>query len=541
MIDREKAKKEGINAIDGGIVLRQYDESLHGRLEHLLADAIANDGQVSIEALQDAVNTSSMRCNDQGYELTFPGKGLAQKQASSSTDFELRAELKQSKDFDNSSNVIIRADNLDALKILYQNYFGKIKMIYIDPPYNTQSEDFVYKDNFRKSDADLIQHLGMKKETIDFLHDIYGTRSRSGWLAFMYPRLKLARHLLREDGVIFISIDDNQHADLKLICDEIFGENFIACLHVEMSSTQGMKVRAAQKGKIVKNGEYVLAYGKDEKNVNFNPLYEKRGWDDHYSIYYNKESGENCSLLNFLKEKKEDANIDDDFKYKKMGDYYGRNIKLREFVHSVAEHIWRSAKCDINLKLSEEQKTCLNDSGIVPYKSDNKTYYLQQTSTKKIRQLLPLSQSIGETDGFEKFYGIRKIRGDWWDGYFRDMMNINKEGGVIFNNGKKPLRLIKDLIKMTTNNETADIVLDFFAGSGTTGEAVMQLNKKDRGNRKFILVQCDEKINQRKNKETYNLCKNNDLDPVISSVTIERINRAGEKIGENAGGGGIWV
>lgn len=161
-----------------------------------------------------------------------------------------------------TKNVVIRGGNLDVLKILKQSYFGKIKMIYIGPPHNTKSENFIYYDNFKQSEAELIENFGLDENTIDFLQNVYGTRSHSGWLAVMYPRLKLTRDLLKEDGVIFISIDDNEQANLKIMCDEIFGkENFIAhFIHKNNSSKNQAKLVSI-------SNEYFYCYAKSKDSL----------------------------------------------------------------------------------------------------------------------------------------------------------------------------------------------------------------------------------------------------------------------------------
>ena len=228
MINKSQAEQNNLNIIDSSQVLQDDKNQIIEKLKQLLPNVINSDNQLDTRALQDVLNIANTTSNNQGYELTFAGKGIAKAKADEPTTKELKVELEQSKDFDNTENVVIRGDNIDTLKILKANYTNKIKMIYIDPPYNTKSENFVYNDNFKKSEAELIKEFGLAEETQNFLSNVYGTRSHSGWLSFMYPRLKIARELLKEDGVIFISIDDNEQANLKIMCDEIFGEgNFV--------------------------------------------------------------------------------------------------------------------------------------------------------------------------------------------------------------------------------------------------------------------------------------------------------------------------
>ena len=228
MIPKKQAQDHNINIIESGAKLTDEKQQLLEKLKKLLPSVINSDGQIDTKALQDFVSVANTNSNNQGYELTFAGKGIARAEADSPTPYELKTQTQQSKNFNTTNNVVIRGDNLDVLKILYQNYHNTIKMIYIDPPYNTQNENFIYKDNFKQNDAELIEKYDMNEDTTNFLHNVYGTRSHSGWLSFMYPRLKLARELLSDDGVIFISIDDNEQANLKILCDEIFGEeNFV--------------------------------------------------------------------------------------------------------------------------------------------------------------------------------------------------------------------------------------------------------------------------------------------------------------------------
>ncbi|WP_297446320.1 site-specific DNA-methyltransferase [uncultured Campylobacter sp.] len=489
-----------------------------------------SEERLNLDALSQALGFSPSSM--QGYGLSFIGKPLANALYSTPTTKELK-EL----DPKHSQNIIIKGDNLHALKLLKSAYDGKIKMIYIDPPYNTKNEKFIYDDNFVKEYQKLLIELDLlkldsngkvleKSEVLHFLTNPSGDKTHSGWLAFMLPRLKLARDLLKDDGVIFISIDDNEQANLKILCDEIFGEeNFVANLCVELSTTQGMKVASAQKGQIVKNAEYILCYAKDNQNFKFErPLYTAKEWDDHYSVYIDPESKNRTTLLEFLKDKYPDITK------QKIEELYNNDKDFRDYIHANAKDVYRDAMIDINFNFTKKQEEDIENGNIISYKE----YLIFKTSTGVIRQLLPLEKAIGETDDFEAKFGLRKIRGDWWEGYYKDMMNINKEGDVIFKNGKKPMRLIKDILKISTNTGGGggDIVLDFFAGSGTTAQAVMELNAEDGGNRQFILVQLDEPINEAKSKVAYDFCKNTlkSQNPVISDITIERVKRAAAKI-----------
>ena len=232
-------------------------------LRQLFPEAVQSDpdGRIrvnpaGIQMALDPGNTAGVRVDEDGYELRWVGKREAYHQAFVPTPKILSAAHDQSKDWDGTGNLLIKGDNLDALKLLRHSYFGKVKLIYIDPPYNTQSDAFVYRDDFSASQSEVLTQLGYSADSIDYIKNIYGARTHSGWLSFMYPRLLLARDLLRDDGVIFISIDDNEQAQLKLLCDEVFGvENFVS----ELVWEKGRKNDA----KFFSNGhEYMMAYAK---------------------------------------------------------------------------------------------------------------------------------------------------------------------------------------------------------------------------------------------------------------------------------------
>ena len=506
MIKKETAHAHGIKTIDTAEKIAvQKNEKLEA-LKNLAPELINSDGQLDVNALQDFVDIANTTSNNKGYELTFAGKGIARAKADTETKFELQFEPAQSKNAvihnnpvgtnprvcpknnqrvcPDTENTVIRGDNLEVLKILKQNYFEKIKMIYIDPPYNTKSENFIYNDNFKESEGDLLKTYGLDeeddKETLNFLQNVYGTRSHSGWLAFMYPRLKLARDLLKEDGVIFISIDDNEQANLKILCDEIFGEeNFLASLVWE-SNKNIMKGSSY----IRKDHEYIICYRKsnqlykiriDNENLKFqNPDNDTKGeWLNTNATYTTGGHKFSIKLPN--------------------GDYCERN--------------WRFTKKDY---LDNKVNLFFNGGNVPRLKIYKDDYNLNNKTPSSL--ILNLSTT---TTGKNNLASLFKC--------------LPKN--LPFDN-PKDTNLINHLIKMITT--PGDLILDFFAGSGTTGDAVMQLNAEDGGNRKFILVQWDEAIKEK--TEAYKFCTENNFKPVISSITIERLNRAGEKLLEKNNG-----
>lgn len=241
---------------------------------------------IDADVLRQEISCKVVEGKDERYQFTWPDKKKAVLLANTPIDKTLRPCREESVDFDNTENLYIEGDNLEVLKLLHEAYLNKVKVIYIDPPYNT-GNDFVYEDDFIQSMDEYRKNSGQFDDDGNRLVKNMDSNGRfhTDWLNMIYPRLKIAKDLLTDDGVIFISIDDSEYDNMKKICDEIFGElNNLSNLCVEMSKTQGMKVAAAQKGKIVKNHEYILIY---QKNVSYEyprqPLYDKaENWDVHF-------------------------------------------------------------------------------------------------------------------------------------------------------------------------------------------------------------------------------------------------------------------
>ncbi|MDR3290313.1 MAG: site-specific DNA-methyltransferase [Rickettsiales bacterium] len=433
--------------------------------------------KLNIDKLKRTLKNSKER----GYELNFVGKNsIALKNYNGKIKKNLKFEKQQSKNPDNTNNMIIRGDNLEVLKILKNDYTDKIKMIYIDPPYNTKNDKLIYFDNFKDNEYEVLKKLK--------LSDDYKTKySHNGWLIFMYPRLKLAKDLLKNDGVIFISIDDNEQANLKLICDEIFGEeNFISCLlWLTKKGASGMPTKT----RIVNNHEYILCYAKNKKKFKFNGL--------------NREEND------FF-------NPDND----------SRGLWKRQYLQRFKQGFAKKTIIDPKTKKSYTFETPYtikkinawieDDRIIFPKNGDGypafKEFYNEYENKQQILSFLDLYSAKGNTEKLIKLF----------------------DGKGIFNN-PKPDDLVGFLIEQATKK--SDIILDFFAGSGTTAQSVMELNKKDDGDRRFILVQIDEVITD-KNKTAKEFVfenklnkKRNDEDlAYISDITIERVNRAGDEI-----------
>lgn len=499
-----------------------------------------DDGKPIVERAIDAdvfrqeISCKVVEGKDERYQFTWPDKKKAVLLANTPIDKTLRPCREESVDFDNTENLYIEGDNLEVLKLLHEAYLNKVKVIYIDPPYNT-GNDFVYEDDFIQSMDEYRKNSGQFDDDGNRLVKNMDSNGRfhTDWLNMIYPRLKIAKDLLTDDGVIFISIDDSEYDNMKKICDEIFGElNNLSNLCVEMSKTQGMKVAAAQKGKIVKNHEYILIY---QKNVSYEyprqPLYDKaENWDVHFDCVIIKEGEKykKYELSQYIKDRY--SYIYEKFcKYNFVNKgkidikFIGKAIEIDDeikkfFYTDISKDIYQEMACSISV----------NNDIIVKLKNDEivgyNKYLLTMSSGGKIRQYRNLYENLKQTDDYFSDYSRATIRGALWKGFYSDMMNIAKEGNINFKNGKKPIRLMSQLLKWSGYKD--GIVLDFFAGSSSTAHSVMQLNAEDGGNRNFIMVQLMEEIDCK--SEEYKAGYTN-----ICEIGKERIRRAARKISED--------
>ncbi|WP_144689404.1 site-specific DNA-methyltransferase [Campylobacter jejuni] len=494
MLDINKIKKEN---------LINTKENKNELLEYLKLNfpQSIKDGQVDLKAIAMLLGLNNKEIR--GYELSFTGKALANALYDTPNTKELKFHKSLSKDSQSTKNAIIKGDNLHALKLLKSAYYEKIKMIYIDPPYNTKNDKFIYNDDFVKEHKKLLIEVGLleiteegeeiRSEILNFFINIRGDRSHSAWLGFMLPRLKLARDLLREDGVIFISIDDNEQANLKILCDEIFGEeNFVAdFIRKTKSTTNDAKVGLNYQH------EFLLCYAKDKNFVNLH------GGQKDLSKYKNPDNDPNGAWVSGDPSAKSGDEKTGYFAvvnpYTKKEDYPPKGMYWRFSKNTIQKHI---------------------DDGRICFKkehSENERGFIYKRYLKELKTTLKTFDSL-------KFVNNKFMN-----------QNATKEllalGLGEYFTYPKSVEFMKEIINHATN-DNSDIILDFFAGSGTTAQAVMELNTEDNGNRKFILVQLDEKIDENKSKIAYDFCKNElgSKNPVISDITIERVKRAGEKI-----------
>ncbi|MDQ1341273.1 MAG: adenine-specific DNA-methyltransferase, partial [Campylobacterota bacterium] len=466
---------------------QSINDTNYQKLKELFPHAVSLDenGKYVIDPkkLQMSLDPSLAEIREDGYGLNWVGKKEAYHSAFSKNYKVLKPlnDEVNSKNWDTTENILIKGDNLDALKILRHNYFEAIKMIYIDPPYNTKNDGFVYNDNFTSSTEQTLEELGYDKEYIDYIENIQGAKTHSGWLSFMYPRLLLARDLLKDDGVIFISIDDNEVAQLRLLCDEVFGEeNFMA------------------------NIVWQKKYAATNDAKGFSQMH------DHILVYQKTDLFNRYLLPRTEEQNKPYKNDDNDGK----GLWRSDNLLVKSFSDSGVYPIvnpntgveyfpskgssWRASKSTMNVWLSENRIFWGKEGKGAPQLKR----YLNEVQDGRVPTTWWTFAEVGHNDA------------------------ANKEVAALFNSKTpfdtpKPSTLIVQMLKIATKSD--DLILDFFAGSGTTAHAVMDLNAKDGGNRKFICVQWAEEtpLKSEARKAGYE---------TIFDITKARIDKAGEKI-----------
>ncbi len=459
--------------------------------------------------------------------MTWQGKSQARLQSQKPSTGTLRPLKDESFDWDKTNNIYIEGDNLEVLKLLQRSYWGEIKMIYIDPPYNT-GNDFVYKDDFKdnlKNYLDITRQIDSEGNKMSTNTESEG-RFHSNWLNMIYPRLILARNLLKEDGVIFISIDDNEVDNLKKICNEIFGDrNFIGNIVVETAHGVFGNRSTGLNTTLVKTKEYILTYCKSDKGRNLETLYmpTKERFDTHFSIQIDENR-----RISFLEKLRKDVRLSEYFdRYKLTKSLQNISILMeidKEFnsiiLDDYSEKIYQDVAFDLNISCDTVNNE-LRNGNMVPYKKN--IVFRTKDGKGSLRHLTPFKQTLKITDEYKPEYRRSVAKGDLWKGFDNDMKNVRKEGNVPFDT-LKPIRLIKDLIKLSSVKDK-EIIMDFFAGASSSAHAVLERNKEDGGKRRFIQVQLPELIDPK--EEAYKAGFKN-----IAEVGKERIRRVIKKIKE---------
>lgn len=470
------------------------------KLKYFFPYFFNKQGNFKIDDFKKMLELEEIELEKEGYELQFLGKNYAKLQTSTESETVIVPDNVHNlkKENINSENIYIIGDNIDALKHLSKSYNNKIKCIYIDPPYNTGSDNFIYNDNFSFTPETLATKMGIDREEAERIINLKGKSNHSAWLTFMYSRLTLAQSLLTQDGIIFISIDDNEKSNLKLICDEIFGEaNFVSDF-IWINNERGRSIDKF----IANTNENILAYA---KNIEFLKVNEQI------------EEGEELLL---------EYNLKDNKSYYKKGDpLFNNNTAFNiETRPNLAYSIY------INKKTNE--KKCIHEKEKITDNDGNESWYLPSENLlgddwiKIIPPLRKTNNKIGcwrwgidkfmkeadeelileEKNGKYMFYSKNRLSEDntkifKYKNYIKGIAGVKgtKEVTNLLNNkifdNPKPLNLIKLICEIGMGKN--DIILDFFSGSGTTAHSVMKLNAEDNGNRKFIVVQLPQEIEKK--------------------------------------------
>lgn len=448
----------------------------NGRLEHA----------IDFDKLRVELSKGIVEGQQERYQFTWPGKREAMRIANTPTNMTLRPDRESSVDFDNTGNLYIEGDNLEVLKLLREDYLGKVKMIYIDPPYNT-GNDFVYEDDFSQTAGEFRDKSGMFDEDGNMILQNYEVNSESNgrfhtdWLNMIYPRLKVARDLLTEDGVIFISIDDNEVENLRKVCDEVFGErNFIAQLIWERAYSPKNDARF-----ISNSHDYVIMFAKNIDNYVIGRLDRT---DEANARYQNPDNDpRGVWKPSDLSVKTYNAECD-----------YPITTPTGRIIEPPAGRCWRLSKKAFFERLQDNRIWFGSDGNSVPC----------------IKRFLTELKYDGMAPTSILFY---KEVGHSQEGA-KEVVSLFGDKGVF--DGPKPVRLLQRLITLA-NLKDDSIVLDFFSGSATTAHALMKTNLEKGTDRKFILVQLPEKVSDKKKDQGYG---------TICEIGKERIRRAGKKI-----------
>lgn len=497
------------------------------KLKQAFPHCFDKNGDFDFEKFKSELSASEINIAKEGYGLNWLGKSYARVLASDAATTLLKEDEKHNAKPDNvnSQNLLIKGDNLEVLKHLSNAYYEKVKMIYIDPPYNTGSDGFVYNDDRKFTVKQLEELAGVStdeaKRILEFTQS--NSNSHSAWLTFMYPRLYIARQLLKEDGVIFVSIDDNEVAQLRLLMDEVFGEENFVAEFARITKKAGKTTEL-----VAGNHDYLIFYRKSShtllnksalENAGYNGVdeyLEERGYFklsqtlDYDSIQYS------ASL---------DYEIELEGEIFRPGNSSRDEMLERQQRNPKNDFCWRWSKDLFEFGLKEGfivvkqgkkgkriyTKTYLN----ADIKKNKSGYYVDIIERKKATSSLEFLDNKYSNDNSKKDL---------------DKIFISK----VFEYAK-PVQLVKKIVEISTNDE--DLIMDFFAGSGTTAHSIMQLNKAEKSNRKYILVQLPELIDINKNKTSYDFVKNElgVMPPTIFEITKERIIRAAKQIGDTSG------
>lgn len=491
------------------------------------------------DVLMQEISCKVVDGNEERYQFTWPDKKKSVLLANAPINKTLRPCREESVDFDNTKNLYIEGDNLEVLKLLQETYLGKIKMIYIDPPYNT-GNDFIYEDDFTQRTDEYLENSGQFDEVGNRLviNTENNGRFHTDWLNMMYPRLKIAKDFLTDDGVIFVHIDDNEVENLGKLCNDVFGEdNFINIVTVK---TKIGGVSGSSEGKSLKDvTEFIWIYAKNKSELLLNSVYNNIPLFDRIQSYI--DEGKSWKYTSIIKKLEGKVLIKRDEKHNM--NLYGystfetqsissfakeNNLTEQDVYNKYADKIFRTT----NAQSSVRQTVIRETNGFnypvygceyVPIKGKNEgktieVLYKTGSTDDQRNMIMFLSDVVKNIDGV--YYYLDKVTSLWDD---IDYNNLTKEGNIEFANGKKPIKLLQRIISLASEKDS--LILDFFSGSASTAHAVIQQNVEDNGNRHFIMVQISEEI-----PEKFDARK--DGSQIICEIGKERIRRAAKKIAE---------
>ena len=458
------------------------------KLKSLFPEAF-NEDSVDFEVLKQLLG-ENVDDKEERYGLNWHGKRQARQLALTPSRGTLRPCKDESVDWDNTKNLMIEGDNLEVLKLLQKSYAGKVKLIYIDPPYNT-GKDFVYPDNFQDNMKNYLEITGQTEDGVRVSSNSETSgRYHTDWLNMMYPRIKLARNLLKEDGFIFLSIDDNEVNNLKLMCDDIFGqENFVA------------------------NVIWQKKYSTKADSKNFS--------ESHDYIHCYKKSDQS-KILGLPRSKQQEStykNLDND----PRGVWASDNLLRTEVRDYAVFGITSPSGMEHYPPAGSSWR--FNKDKIEELISDNRIWFGEDGNNKP--RLKRFRSEVRDTIPPQTLWGFEHV--GHTDEGTKQLAELFDSTRSPFPN-PKPVRLLQRIVQIATKEN--DIIMDFFAGSGTTGQAVYELNETDKQDRKFILVQLPETLSK-SNKEDLSaiyFCEELDKPLYLSELTKERLRRAGNKV-----------
>lgn len=481
----EKLNMQTTNIVDENI--KRIGELFPNCLTERLNAKGKPEVAIDFDQLRQELSKDIVEGQEERYQFTWPDKRNAIRLANAPTTDTLRPCREESVDFDNTQNLYIEGDNLQVLKLLRENYLGKVKMIYIDPPYNT-GNDFVYNDNFDQDKQKYVHNSGQYDEDGNQLvtNTESNGRFHTDWLNMMYPRLKVAKDLLSEDGVIFISIDDCEQRNMRILCDEVFGEsNFVT--QIVWQKIHSIKNDARY---FSENHEYALIYARNKERYKVELLPRTAEMNERYKNPDNDPRGPWQS--GDLVASGERSN----------GHFIISSPKTGKTFDVPQGKHWVYSEPNLKKLVEDNQIWFGEDGNSFP----RKKRFLSDVQDGRTASTIWLSEEVGHNQT-----ATREVKQLFDDNKYFDF--------------PKPVSYIKQMLMVSTKND--DLILDFFSGSATTAHAVMQLNAEDSGNRKFIMVQLPEATDE--TSEAFKAGYKN-----ICEIGKERIRRAGKKIKEES-------